>query len=129
MATSGSSPFFFKINGGEFQTGNTFTNLSQGEYIVTVKDATSCEAGQNIKIKSGTSFSSTISPIIQNNCAISGCHSGSQFPDMRVFKNIQDNASRIKTQTSARTMPLNGTLTQTQIDAIACWVDDGAVEN
>ena len=131
MATpvNGVGPYSFKINGGEFQSGNTFTGLPQGEYSVIVKDSTGCEAGQSINVKSGISFSGSILPIIQGSCAINGCHNGSQFPDFRVFKNIQDNAARIKTQTTSRRMPLDGTLTQSQIDAIACWVDDGAPQN
>jgi hypothetical protein len=128
-AVSGIGPYTFKINGGEFQSGNTFTNLSQGEYSVIVKDSSGCEAGQSVKIKSGISFTSSILPIIQKSCTISGCHNGSQFPDLRVFKNIQDNAARIKTQTASRSMPLGGALTQSEIDAIACWVDDGAPQN
>jgi hypothetical protein len=128
-AVNGTGPYNFKINGGGFQSGNTFTNLLQGEYAVVVKDATGCEAGQAITIKSGISFAGSISPIIQNTCAISSCHNGSQFPDFRVFKNIQDNAVRIKTQTASRSMPLNSSLTQSQIDGIACWVDDGALQN
>ena len=128
-ALSGTGPYSFKINGSEFQSANTFTNLLQGEYDVTIKDATGCEAGQSIKIKSGISFTGSILAIIQNSCTISGCHNGSQFPDLRVFKNIQDNAARIKTQTASRAMPLDATLTQSQIDAITCWVDDGAPQN
>jgi len=128
-AVSGTGPYSFKINGGEFQSANTFTNLSQGEYAVIVKDSTGCEAGQSVKIGSGISFAGSVFPIIQNSCTLSGCHDGSQFPDFRVFKNIQDNAARIKTQTASRAMPLNGSITQSQIDAIACWVDDGALQN
>jgi len=128
-AVNGTGPYRFKINAGEFQSGNTFTNLLQGEYSVIVKDSTGCEAGQSVKIKSGISFTSSILPIIQSSCTISGCHNGSQFPDLRVFKNIQDNAARIKTQTASRAMPLDATLTQSQIDAITCWVDDGAPQN
>jgi hypothetical protein len=126
---NGTGPYTFKINGGQFQPGDTFTNLSRGVYAVVAKDATGCEAGQSVNIKSGISFAGSISPIIQNSCALSGCHNGSQFPDLRVFKNIQDNAARIKTQTTNRTMPLNGSLTQSQINVIACWVDDGAPQN
>ena len=128
-AVSGIGPYSFKINGGEFQSGNTFANLSQGEYSVIIKDSTGCEAGQSVKIKSGISFTNSILPIIQGSCTLTGCHNGSQFPDLRVFKNIQDNAAQIKTQTTSRRMPLDGTLTQSQIDAIACWIDDGAPQN
>lgn len=75
------------------------------------------------------SFSEDISPIIQSNCAIPGCHAGVQSPDLRNFNNIQSNASKIKRLTKNRTMPLTGSLTQQQIDNIACWVDSGAPDN
>lgn len=129
MATNGASPYLFKLNGGDFQPGNTFNNLVSKEYTIVAKDASGCESRQTIRIRSGISFAVSISPIIQNNCAINGCHNGSQFPDFRVFKNIQDNAARIKTHTSNRTMPIGRVLSQTQIDLIACWVDDGAIQN
>ncbi len=129
IAIGGTGPYLYKINAEQFQSNSMFTNLSMGEYSIIVKDATGCEVGQSVKIKSGVSFSGTISPIIQNNCAVSGCHNGSQFPDFRIFKNIQDNAARIKAQTGSRNMPLEGSLTQLQIDNIACWVDDGTPEN
>jgi hypothetical protein len=129
MAANGTRPYLFKLNGGDFQPDNSFNNLLAGEYTIVVKDAAGCQASQTIRIRSGISFAANISPIIQNNCAINGCHNGSQFPDFRVFKNIQDNAGRIKTQTSSRSMPIGRVLTQTQIEQIACWVDDGALQN
>jgi hypothetical protein len=94
-----------------------------------VKDASGCEIEQTVRITSGIGYAASIAPIIQNNCAVSGCHSGTQAPDFRVFKNIQDNAAQIKVLTGNKTMPQNGTLSQSQIDMIACWVDDGAPAN
>ena len=129
IAANGTSPYLFKLNRGDFQPNNTFNNLVSEKYTIVAKDAAGCESSQTIRIGSGISFAVNISPIIQNNCAINGCHNGSQFPDFRVFKNIQDNAGKIKTQTSNRNMPLGRVLTQTQIDLIACWVDDGAIQN
>ena len=128
-AAGGMVPFLYKINNGNFQNSNTFENLSQGSYIVTVSDATGCEISQPLSVLSGISYAQTIAPIIQKNCAISGCHNGTQFPDFRVFQNIRENADRIKTQTASRRMPLQGALTQAEINDIACWVDDGAPDN
>jgi len=75
------------------------------------------------------SFDDTIKPIIESNCAISGCHNGSQEPDLRSYAEIIRNKESIKTRTSDRSMPLGRTLTQTQIDAISCWVQQGALNN
>lgn len=128
-ATDGIEPYQFKVDNGSFGSTATFTNLSSGEHTLVVSDASGCEITQKVKIASGISFSGAIAPIISTKCAISGCHNGSQAPDFRSFANIQANAGQIKTLTGNRTMPQEGSLTQTQIDMIACWVDDGALQN
>jgi gliding motility-associated-like protein len=38
-ATGGIAPYTYSINGGTFQTSNTFNNLNSGNYIITIKDA------------------------------------------------------------------------------------------
>ncbi len=128
-AFDGTEPYQYRLEDGSFVTTNSFSNLGAGEYDLTVRDATGCEVNQTLRILSGVSFATSISPIIQNKCAISGCHAGTQFPDFRVFKNIHDNAAKIKTLTGNGTMPQEGSLTQDEINLIACWVDDGALQN
>lgn len=128
-ASDGDLPYQYKVGSSAFQSSNQFPNLSSGSFDVTVKDAGGCEFSQNVTVNSGVSFSTTISPIISSNCAISGCHNGSQFPDFRNFSNIKNNASNIKSRTSSGNMPLDGSLTQQQKANIACWVDDGAPNN
>lgn len=74
------------------------------------------------------SFSVTIKPIIDNNCI--QCHDGSYHPyDFRVFSVVENNASMIKQLTQNRVMPKEGSLTQEEIEQIACWVDNGAPNN
>jgi len=128
-AFDGTGPYQYRLNNGNYSSGHQFTGLSPGVYDLTVRDATGCEVSQQIRINSGISFAASIAPIIENNCAVSDCHNGSQFPDFRVLKNVRDNAAQIKALTGDRTMPQEGSLTQQQIDMIACWVDDGAREN
>ena len=128
-AVDGTAPYQFKLDNGNFSAVNSFDGLSSGEYTLTAKDASGCVVSQKMRVKSGISYSATVAGIIENNCAVYGCHSGSQFPDFRVFKNIHDNAAQIKKLTADRTMPQEGTLTQEQINQIACWVDDGALNN
>jgi len=125
----GEAPFLYKIGSGDFQESNVFANLARGNYTVTIKDNTGCEANQTIKVLSGLSFETDIKPIIETSCAVNSCHNGNQFPDFRVFANIQANAAKMKELTGNGTMPDEGTITQAQIDAIACWVDDGAPAN
>ena len=128
-AFDGTEPYEFRLEGGSVSGDATFTGLSQGEYDLTASDAIGCEVTQTVRIRSGISFATSISPIIENSCAINDCHNGSQFPDFRVFKNIHDNAAQIKALTGDRSMPQEGTLTQAEINMIACWVDDGALDN
>jgi hypothetical protein len=129
IPSDGVPPYNFRINNNGFQTGDTFSGLAQGQYNIVVNDATGCEVSQIIMVPSGVRFSTDVSPIIETNCAITGCHNGTQFPDLRVFNNIRENAARIKQLTLDRTMPEDGTLTQDQINKISCWVDDGTPDN
>jgi hypothetical protein len=125
----GVPPIDYKISSGSYQAGNTFSGLSAGQYQVTAKDATGCEATITTHVKSGISFSNSVKPIIETNCIKSGCHNGAQFPNFAVFQNIKENAARIKEQVITRNMPEDGTLTQAEINSIVCWVDDGAPNN
>lgn len=68
-------------------------------------------------------------PIIQKDCAISGCHNGSQSPRLETNQEVIANAARIKSETQAGSMPRNRTLSDQEIELIACWVDDGALNN
>ena len=81
----------------------------------------------------GISYTQTIEPIIETNCAVSGCHvTGQQRPTLETYEQIAANADRITFRTSNGTMPPSSSgkvLTQSEIDAINCWVDDGAQEN
>jgi hypothetical protein len=120
-----------------FTTTDSGCNAAQGTLTADAFDGTEpyqfkLEGGkitQAVRIRSGISFDTSIAPIIENSCAINDCHNGSQFPDFRVFKNIHDNAAQIKALTGGRSMPQEGTLTQAEINMIACWVDDGALDN
>jgi hypothetical protein len=67
---------------------------------------------------------------MEKNCATTGCHNGvSRSNDFREYTSAKTFANSIKSKTQDRSMPFDGTLTQDQIDLIACWVDDGAVLN
>lgn len=125
----GNEPYQYKIGNGAFGNSNIFNGLAVGNHNITVMDASGCNESISGKILSGIKFSSSISAIIANNCATSGCHNGSQSPDLSSFNGIQANAAAIKTATANGNMPKNGSLSQAQKDAIACWVNDGAPNN
>lgn len=78
------------------------------------------------------SFQNDIKPIIETNCLInnSSCHGmNPSLPNWAVFSEVQSRAATIKAKTQDRSMPKIGSLTQIQIDLIACWVDNGAKDN
>ncbi|MCO6360570.1 hypothetical protein [Roseivirga pacifica] len=130
-ASGGQQPYEFKLDNGAYQSANTFTSLAQGNYEVSVRDASGCEVVLSAEIKTDIQFSQ-IQSIVQTNCAVSGCHNGTQSPNLTTAAGIQSNAGRIQARTSAGTMPpasSGRSLTNAEIAAIACWVNDGAQTN
>jgi len=109
-------------------------------FIILLFIGTSCAydnaeelLGENECPPEGTSFSETIAPIINTNCAVSGCHiTGQQLPTLNTYAQISANSSKIKTRTSNGTMPPSTSglsLSIQEIEAIACWVESGAPDN
>ncbi|GAB3663053.1 hypothetical protein GCM10028791_38390 [Echinicola sediminis] len=78
-------------------------------------------------------LSGEVSTIIENNCAISGCHvAGTGRLNLTVKANIIQNATQIRSYTESGFMPAASsglTLTQRQKNDIFCWVADGAKDN
>lgn len=129
----GQPPYQYKIGGGEYASENVFTDLESSNYLITVKDNVDCIVELNISVGqsvTNTSWLTEILPIMQTKCAISGCHNGIARPtDFRIYADAKSNAALIKTYTQDGYMPFEGTITQDQKDLIACWVDEGALEN
>jgi hypothetical protein len=75
------------------------------------------------------SLATDVMPIIQTRCAISGCHNGTQSPDLRTKEVVIAQAIAIKSQVKSGRMPKNSKLSSSQIAAIVCWVDQGALDN
>jgi hypothetical protein len=73
------------------------------------------------------SFSKQIKPIIDTNCL--QCHNGNQFPDLRTYESIKNYSSLIKEETQTRRMPLGGSLSTSDIEAISCWINNGSLNN
>ncbi len=132
-ASGGVAPYQYNIGNG-FSANAIFKGLSPGNYSVEVKDAAGCSVSKSVTVikgNTGVSFAGQIKAIIETKCAISGCHNGSLGPDRdwRVLANLQANAAQVKSRTQSGDMPRTGSLTQDEIDLIACWVDDGAKNN
>lgn len=82
-------------------------------------------------------FAADIKPIIETKCAISGCHNGDMGPGLN-WKTFSEFHKRVesglvKYRVTHRIMPPAeshaGPLTEEQINAIACWSDQGALNN
>lgn len=134
VQATGSGVLTYRVNGGAFQLSNQFLNLSKGTYSIGVKDAGGCETFTSKAVASGISYSSSIKTILEINCIKSGCHNGDNGADRNwsVFANVQAKAAGIKSRTADKSMPKDIAptgLSQSQIDLIACWVDDGALDN
>lgn len=124
--TGGSKPYQYKLEAsGTYQNDSVFKNLSAGTHQIFVQDNDGCETNQSAILTSGVQFSE-VKTIVSTNCALSGCHNGSISPNLSIDANIKASSSRIKARTGAGTMPPSGPLSTQQVNAIACWVDDGA---
>lgn len=74
VSASGSTGFTYNLNGGAYQTGNQFTGLPAGSYVVGVKDANGCTNSRTVSLANqpqGTTFSAVRSLI---NAKCGGCH-------------------------------------------------------
>lgn len=129
-ATGGAAPYSYRINDGAPSSTNAFFGLGAGNYSIKVTDNIGCTITQYVNILSGVKFSTQVKPIIDTYCAISGCHMEGGNVSFKVLSNIQASAKDVKSRTQSGNMPKNGPkLQQADIDAIACWVDDGALDN
>ncbi len=114
-------------------TDSSFNNLLPGDYTVSVQDGGGCGSEKEISLLTGISLESNIFPLIETNCAISGCHLDSQQPlytDPSIVRDFANQiANRVSSQSPSRVMPPSGSLPQNEIDQILCWVNDGSPDN
>ncbi len=54
--SGGAPPYQYAVNGGVFQSGNFFTGLVTGNYILTIKDANNCTNTINITVGSSSNI-------------------------------------------------------------------------
>lgn len=130
--SEGIPPYQYRLESGEFTGENVFVGLRAGEHTISVRDDSNCEVSLNVTVSrgnSGVSWQQEILPIVEASCALSGCHDGLLRPDLRKYEKAHFYADLMKEFTQDRSMPFEGSITQDEIDLIACWVDDGAPEN
>jgi SprB repeat len=131
----GDGPYTYLLGSGSFNTTNVFTNLKEGTYFVTVKDSKDCQKVIRVMVprgNTGTSYLTDIKPIVTLACALPQCHDANEGDrSWTTYDKVKAAAAKIKSTTADKSMP-KGTgpkLTQEQINLIACWVDDGALNN
>lgn len=136
----GSTNFTYSLNGGSFQPSGNFTGLAAGIYTITAKNANGCVGSAQFTVSSGLACAGTPGPlftavkaVIAANCALSGCHAGSNPQNGLDFANncvIVDNNARIKARAvdgvPSIMPPLpNPPLSATDKQKIVAWINAG----
>ncbi|MEQ9467224.1 MAG: SprB repeat-containing protein [Ekhidna sp.] len=138
-ASGGDGTFSYSLDGGSDQENGSFSSVGSGEHSIKVIDGTGCSATISVSISADVSLVGDIMPILQANCLQTssgggGCHNGDNGASRNWTNknNVLAKASEIKSRTQSGSMPQAGSgqsLTDEEIDLIACWVDDGAKDN
>lgn len=128
--SGGRGDLTYRIKDQAEQATGLFQDLPRGKYEVIVEDSVGCMTAVEAKVTSGVTIAGDIAPIINSNCAVSGCHNGSQSPNLSTEAGILANAKRIELNTTAGAMPPDDEpdLTTQQIATIACWAADVALD-
>jgi len=137
---TGSSGFTFSLNNGSFQASGTFNNLAAGKYTITAKSAAGCTGTQSTTVVAkAASCTGTPGPlftavkaILTTNCAVTGCHNGTQSPNYTVDCTIVDYADLIKLRAVDQAgtgdqmpQPPRAPLSQSDRDKITAWINAG----
>jgi len=127
----GNPPYQYKIDEGAYQQSSTLTNIMSGNYTISAKDANGCEISTSIDVPTGISLGLDVQPILDTSCAITGCHNGgNNLPDWSDKPQVIQFPQKIKTRTSNKTMPPGDrSISDEEIQKIACWVSDGSMDN
>lgn len=87
--------------------------------------------GDAEKCTSSVLFEGDIRAILQTNCTLAGCHAaGGTPPELTTFERAHASAADILHLTQSRQMPPPSSgisLSEEEIDMIACWVEQGAM--
>jgi hypothetical protein len=130
--SDGTPPYQYRLADGSYGTSNVFSGLKRGMHVITVRDESGCEVELRVTIprgNTGVSWKDDVLPIVKTSCALNGCHDGLVRPDLSRYDKAKFYAEKMKEFTQDGSMPFEGSITQEQIDLIACWVDDGAPDN
>jgi hypothetical protein len=130
---NGTPPFQYRIDRGEFSQIGLFDELNPGVYQLEVMDLNGCVFSVSVTVpqaNTGISWRQDIKPIIDTRCAKAGCHlEGSGRTVIITYQDVVENRLAIKGRVVSRSMPFDEPLPDQQINMIACWIDDGALDN
>jgi hypothetical protein len=74
-------------------------------------------------------FAANVAPLIQANCAISGCHAAGSMNGpgaLTSYASVKNSVALIRPAVVSGKMPKNGSLSAEQKNTIVCWIDAGA---
>jgi hypothetical protein len=77
-------------------------------------------------------FAADANPVIQTYCVTSGCHAsgnGNGPGALTTYNEIYNARTSVRAAIADGSMPQNSSLSNTQKDAIICWIDSGAPNN
>jgi hypothetical protein len=139
-SATGGAGFTYSLNNGAFQSSGSFPNLAAGKYTIKAKNSNGCTGTLSSTIVAkaavcagtpGPLFTA-VKTLITTNCAVTGCHNGTQSPNYTVDCTIVDYATLIKTRAvdqagTADQMPQppRMPLAQGDRDKITAWVAAG----
>ncbi len=137
ITAAGSTNFTYSLNGGTFQSSNTFSNVAAGNHSITAKDAAGCTGTAQVTVAAGVQgpLFTAVKGVIAANCAIAGCHvnpaptGGLNFADNCTIvlnkDRIRDRAVASAGTALQMPPPPNAALSQADRDKITQWVVAG----
>jgi hypothetical protein len=133
-SSGGSQPYLYSIDGVNFQQSSTFSGLNGGTYVITVQDVNECtnEVQAVVSEQPIVSFVNDIVPILETNCMIPTCHCDGHSLCFDNYETVKEYSIGIRDRTTQRAMPpaySGKSLTDNEIELIANWVNQGAIDN
>jgi hypothetical protein len=76
---TGGTGFTYQLGTGAFQLSSIFNNVTVNTYAITIKDGDGCTKSGSVTVAAlpAGSLFIAVKSVLQTNCALSGCHSGS----------------------------------------------------
>jgi hypothetical protein len=134
VTATGSNNFTYSVDGGTYQVSGTFNDIIAGNHTVSAKDGAGCIKTASVTVATATAGNlfTAVKSMMQTNCAVTGCHNGTQSPNFTEDCNIVNNWSLIKTRavdgagtTNQMPQPPRAALDQADRDKITNWVNAG----